>query len=108
MLEKFAKDAGPLTGPNLIHKLRKHGVEMLTRCQVTGIDSASLYYYQDGVGQHRRHMSSVVLACGSIPNDELYVGLSNSEFEVHRVGDCVTPRRCLEAVHEASAIAMKI
>ena len=108
MLEEIAKDAGPLTGPNLIEKMRKHNVEVLLRCQLMKIDSASLQFCQDGLNRERRHIGSVVFACGSTPNDELFRELGDSSFDVYSVGDCVTPRRCLEAVHEGSAIGMKI
>lgn len=108
MLDEVAKDAGPLTGPSLVEKLKNRGVEILPRCEIAGIDSDSLSFCYDGLRQEREGPGSVVLACGSIPNDELSSKLSNSNIELYRVGDCVSPRRCLEAVHEASAVGRRV
>ena len=34
------------------------------------------------------------------PNDELYLALSETGLNVHRVGDCVAPRKLDHAIYE--------
>ena len=51
---------------------------------------------------------TVVLAVGSKPNKKLLEELEGKFFEVYAVGDCIEPRRCLEAIHEAWNIAFEL
>ncbi|MBE0480661.1 MAG: FAD-dependent oxidoreductase [Dehalococcoidia bacterium] len=49
-----------------------------------------------------------VLATGSTPNNELADALKKQKVEVHSIGDCVQPRRILEAVKEGWQVASQI
>lgn len=52
---------------------------------------------------------TVVLALGYEPNDELVRGLAGSSHpEVYAVGDCVAPRRIVDAVAEGARVALMI
>jgi len=50
----------------------------------------------------------VVLAVGTKPNDGLYDKLVDKVPEVYRIGDCVSPRKAIDATHEAAELALKI
>jgi 2,4-dienoyl-CoA reductase-like NADH-dependent reductase (Old Yellow Enzyme family)/thioredoxin reductase len=108
MLDEVAGDAGPLTAPSLIEKMKRKGIQTLARCEFAGVDSDSLLFCQNGVERRMRSVGSIVLACGSIPEDDLANELADSNFPLERVGDCVSPRRTLEAVHEGWAAGRKI
>jgi 2,4-dienoyl-CoA reductase (NADPH2) len=55
-----------------------------------------------------RHCDWVVCAVHQAPEDELWQELRDAPFEVHRVGDCVTPRRAHAAVIEGHRVAVAL
>lgn len=105
ILPEIASDAGPLVKANLLQKIRKKEIKILLNCELLGIRSKSLDVRQDGIPQEIEDIDTVVLACGSVADDELFKALEGEEIQLYRVGDCVSPRRCLDAIHEASAVA---
>jgi hypothetical protein len=49
---------------------------------------------------------SIVLACGLVPDRTLFENLSaNGQFEVFEVGDCVAPRKILDAIRDGHIAA---
>jgi len=56
----------------------------------------------------QRHCDWVVCAVHQAPEDELWQELQGAPFEVHRVGDCVTPRRAHAAVIEGHRVAVTL
>jgi 2,4-dienoyl-CoA reductase (NADPH2) len=56
----------------------------------------------------QRHCDWVVCAVHQAPEDELWKQLQAAPFEVHRVGDCVTPRRAHAAVVEGHRVAVAL
>ena len=51
---------------------------------------------------------TIVLAAGSTPNTDLADSLKGKDPEVHSIGDCVDPRRILEAIREGWKVALEI
>jgi hypothetical protein len=45
-------------------------------------------------------VDSVVLATGAKANDELYLALKDEVANVHRIGDCLAPRKLDHAIYE--------
>ncbi len=58
--------------------------------------------------QARRRCDWVVCATHQAPDDALWQQLRAAPFEVHRVGDCLTPRRAHAAVIEGHRVAVAI
>jgi 2,4-dienoyl-CoA reductase (NADPH2) len=56
----------------------------------------------------RRRCDWVVCAVHQAPEDSLWQQLRGAPFEVHRVGDCVTPRRAHAAVIEGHRVAVAL
>jgi pyruvate/2-oxoglutarate dehydrogenase complex dihydrolipoamide dehydrogenase (E3) component len=50
-------------------------------------------------------VDSVVLACGAIPNNELYLSLKQARPNVHVLGDAYAPRRMVFATRQAWHLA---
>jgi len=59
-------------------------------------------------GQQQRRCDWVVLATHQQPEDELWQALRGAPFPVHRVGDCLTPRRAHAAVVEGHRVAVSL
>ena len=51
---------------------------------------------------------SIVIALGSIPNNELVESLKGKVPEVYVIGDASKPREVMEAVLEGEEVALKI
>jgi hypothetical protein len=67
----------------------------------------SLLHHPTGQPE-QRHCDWVVCAVHQAPEDELWQALQGAPFEVHRVGDCVTPRRAHAAVIEGHRVAVAL
>jgi len=51
---------------------------------------------------------TIVLAAGAITNDQLAKTIEGKVEGIHLAGDCVQPRRILDAIHEGAAVARLI
>jgi len=56
----------------------------------------------------QRHCDWVVCAVHQAPEETLWQQLQAAPFEVHRIGDCVTPRRAHAAVIEGHRVAVAL
>ena len=86
----------------LCKRLLSKGLRYRLHSWTRGIEDASVRIYDvftaaeellDGV-------DTVVLATGPVANEDLYFELQSLEMEVHRVGDCVAPRKLDHAIYE--------
>jgi pyruvate/2-oxoglutarate dehydrogenase complex dihydrolipoamide dehydrogenase (E3) component len=102
----------------LVDRLRNKGVRMLTGVQYQQA-------FDDGVRVHVRGgitsmaeiaadamknflADTIVLAAGSVPNNELKAALESKGVEVKCIGDCVEARTILEAIKEGWLAASEI
>jgi NADPH-dependent 2,4-dienoyl-CoA reductase/sulfur reductase-like enzyme len=98
-LEEIAADVEPRTRFLLLERLRRLGVETLTRCKLVSIADG-----QADVETEGRRLTlpadSVVLAAGSESDDQLRAMLQNVGVEIIAIGDCRTPGNIHEAIHQ--------
>ncbi|OLT06541.1 hypothetical protein BJF90_15730 [Pseudonocardia sp. CNS-004] len=58
-----------------------------------------------GAGEHRTELDSIVLNMSRSPRRELFDGLRDRfDGELHRIGDCLSPRHVDEAVYEGEKL----
>jgi len=50
----------------------------------------------------------IILAVGGCPNGGLFDALHGKVKELYKVGDCVDPRKILNAIHDAAKIAYNL
>ena len=91
----------------LIKMLGEYGVKAIYGAETTEITDKGLTVKQ---GDQKRFVEadSVVLAVGDKPSNELYGKLFSKVPELYMVGDCVKPRRELEAISEGVYVALQI
>ena len=91
----------------LIKMLGGYDVKAIYGAETTEITDKGLTVKQ---GDEKRSLKadSVVLAVGDKPNNELYGKLFSKVPELYRVGDCVKPRREMEAISEGAYVALRI
>jgi 2,4-dienoyl-CoA reductase-like NADH-dependent reductase (Old Yellow Enzyme family)/thioredoxin reductase len=102
----------------LVDRLRNKGVRMLTGVQYQqAVDDGVRVHVRGGItsmaeiaadAMKNFPADTIVLAAGSVPNNELRAALDGTGVEIKVVGDCVEPRSILEAIKEGWRAAMEI
>ncbi len=107
MLPKIAADIGVSTRWTVLMYLRQHGVEMLTNTKAVEIKKNAVVVESNG---ERKEIpcDTVVLAVGTRSNDGICDELASKVPETYRIGDCVKPRKALDATREAADLALRI
>ena len=74
-----------------------------------GTDDLVLELQHHPTGSDRpRRCDWVVCAVHQQPEDDLWRALDDAPFEVHRIGDCLAPRRAHAAVIEGNRVAVAL
>ena len=107
MLDKTAKDVGISNRWILRNNLQKGGVKTFTSTTVERISEKEVFAIKNGQ-RLTLPADSVVLAAGSKPNKNLAEAIRKKIPEIYEIGDCVEPRKALQAIHEGWDVALKI
>jgi 2,4-dienoyl-CoA reductase-like NADH-dependent reductase (Old Yellow Enzyme family)/thioredoxin reductase len=81
-------------------------IKVLTGKKLTGVTSTGVTVEEDGKTEQIAG-ETVVLAMGSAP-DKDFAGMKDKVSEFFMIGDCVKPRKIMEAVYEGSKVACQI
>ena len=63
-------------------------------------DRVTIFNLYTGASETIDGVDTVVLATGAKANDELYLALKDEVANVHRIGDCLAPRKLDHAIYE--------
>jgi 2,4-dienoyl-CoA reductase-like NADH-dependent reductase (Old Yellow Enzyme family)/thioredoxin reductase len=88
----------------LVRRLRDLGVQVLTQSRVAEVRGAIVTYERAGLKSRITGVDTVVAALGSTADTTLGEVLGNGA-SVHVIGDCVKPRRILEAMRDGFEVA---
>jgi 2,4-dienoyl-CoA reductase-like NADH-dependent reductase (Old Yellow Enzyme family)/thioredoxin reductase len=89
-------------------RLREKGVQILTSTKAIRFEKDGVWV-EDPQGTRKLEGSdSVVIALGSVPNDDLVESLKGKVPDVYVVGDASKPREVMEALIEGEEVALKI
>jgi 2,4-dienoyl-CoA reductase (NADPH2) len=100
MEQKVGRDIGLTTRWVLLAELKAFDVKTISGATVTEIRDNGVVYRKNGT-DHHEPADTVVLALGSRPNRSLTESLDETGIPVEAVGDCVEPRKVMDAIHEA-------
>ena len=89
-------------------RLRVKGVRILTSTKATRFEKQEVWVEDPQGTKKLEGFDSIVIALGSVPNDELLQSLKGKVSEVYTVGDASKPREMMEALVEGEEIALKI
>ncbi|MQA84843.1 MAG: mycofactocin system FadH/OYE family oxidoreductase 2 [Streptosporangiales bacterium] len=86
------------------------GIVQTTDSVAMGLDETGLQVLHHPTGQMTAYPADwIVLAVPAAPNDALYFSLrQDGPYRVHRIGDCVAPRRAHAAVIEGDRIGASL
>ncbi|WP_290623594.1 MULTISPECIES: oxidoreductase [unclassified Archaeoglobus] len=107
MLPKIGADIGISTRWTVLLYLREKGVEMLTNTKAVEIKPNAVVVEQNGE-KRELQCDTAILAVGTKPNNSLYDELNGKIAELYKIGDCVKPRKALDATREAAELALRI
>jgi 2,4-dienoyl-CoA reductase-like NADH-dependent reductase (Old Yellow Enzyme family)/thioredoxin reductase len=107
MLDDIGKDAGPLNRARLKEELKETGIEVIVKTELVRIGEKGVTVRNE-TGEYDIPAETVVLAVGARSQNALVQKVEGKIAEVYSVGDCVTPRKMLEAIHEAYDVAGRI
>ncbi len=88
-------------------KIKTKNVKIVTKAKLKKIVENGVIVAKNGEEEFFE-ADSVVIAVGSKPNNQLAQQLEGKIPELYTVGDCVEPRKALEAIHEGFDVAIKI
>lgn len=108
MLSEVAIDMEAINRAYIMQKLFQYGVKIFTNWKAIEIIETGVVAVERGWKKHTIEAASVVLATGAIPNRGLGEELKGIVQELYMIGDCVKPRKIVNAIHEGSYIARQI
>ena len=92
----------------LLQRLAELDVQALTQCTVTTVEGGTVWYERAGLRHRLDGFDTVVVAAGMAPQKELQAELEGLVGELYAIGDCVRPRRILEAIREGFEIGFSL
>jgi 2,4-dienoyl-CoA reductase-like NADH-dependent reductase (Old Yellow Enzyme family)/NADH dehydrogenase FAD-containing subunit len=108
MLGKIASDMDPTEREFLIRRVEEKGIRVVLDTKVDEIRADGV----DTVDRERqRHFIKgdlVILAMGAKPEQDLKKSSDKKDMDLFIIGDCSSPRRIFDAIHEAAHIARQI
>lgn len=99
MRKELATDMEGTTRALLIERLKASTISIMLETRVEEIYDGKVLVTQ-GDQKEWLEGDTIVLAMGSVPNNSLLSDLKGRVPRLISVGDCVTPRRMKEAIHE--------
>lgn len=96
---RLAKDMTSFDRVGLKVRLAKLGVRALVKATLEEVADGRVLV-STSLGEEALPADSLVVSLGLVPNQDLYRELQAQFPEVYAVGDCVTPRKALQAIHE--------
>lgn len=108
LLPELALTAEPFSRIYLLNRLEDQGVETMTGSKIVEIGNDCVIVMDKHGAREQKETDSVVLAMGSIPNNELVMSLMKLVDNLIVVGDCVRPRFMIDAIHEGFNAALSI
>lgn len=109
MLDEIAIEVEPTVAKViLLKKLTEANVRVLTGIKLDKItDEGIIGIDKEGKG-HTVKADNVVLALGLKPREEVVRALKGLVPETYAVGDCVEPRKIMDAIHEGFRVALDV
>ena len=107
MLPEIAGDAEKVNRKVLLRSLGEKGARIRVLTKATAIFPEGVEVEFGGKGE-RIPADTIVLAVGIRPNKDLEEALKKLPAKLFLVGDCVSPRKAIDAIHEGFMAGLEI
>ncbi len=104
MLKEIASDEQRVNRKLLLRRLGEKGVKIRILTKATAVIPQGVKVE----GGEILLADTVILATGVQPNNSLEEGLKKLKIEFFSVGDCKTPRKAIDAIHEGYRVALNL
>ncbi len=96
--------------PFIMPKLVNAGVTMHTQTNIDRIEGTTIHMGSIWGGElaSMENVDTLILSMLKTVNDELYLEVKDEFDEVHRVGDCLAPRKTAQLMYEAHELGRKL
>ena len=95
--------------PHVFPRIVAKGVKLTPQTFVDSIDGTTVTYgFIWGGPRVTADFDTVVIAMHKVPNADLYFALKGKVKELHRIGDCVAPRKAAAVVYEGEQLGREI
>ena len=95
--------------PHVFPRIVAKGVKLSPQTFIDQIEGSSVTYgFIWGGPRTTAEFDTVVVAMHKAPNDALWHALKGRVAELHRIGDCVAPRKPAAVIYEAEKLAREI
>jgi len=108
MLPYVAYGIPRLLGKMMREMMRNLGVHIMTNQKVVQIMEDQVVHEDSQKKRSSLPVNWVVLAVGSRPKDELVKPMKDLFQETYLVGDCIEPRKALEAIYEGAKVGLQL
>jgi len=108
ILDSVLGDLQPQSREHLLKLLANADVEILTNTNVLEITDEGIAIADKDGKRSTLEADTVVLAVGLKPNERLFEALNKKMLEVYNIGDCVEPRKVINAIWEGFHAARQI
>jgi 2,4-dienoyl-CoA reductase-like NADH-dependent reductase (Old Yellow Enzyme family)/thioredoxin reductase len=92
----------------LVDKLIRGGVNIVKQAVVKEISDSEIKFEREGLKERLKEFDNVVLALGTVPENTLAKKLSTIKVPIFSIGDCVSPRKAVEAIREGFDLGREI
>lgn len=102
----IARDIGNIEKKMILNRLLNAGVRILINSRISKIEDGQVIIEVDGQKKNFR-FDKLVISIGRLPNNA-YQHISSRLKEHYVIGDCLKPRKIIDAIHDAYKLALKI
>jgi len=93
---------------NLLNRLRKQGVTLMPAVRYEEITDKGLVITTKEGRRQTLEADTIVLAAGAVPDNQLAKELEGKVAELHVIGDCLEPRKILEAIGDGTRVGLEL
>jgi 2-enoate reductase len=105
ILPEIAYDVIYVAKPSLLGELEQKGIKGRPGLKLKEVTSTGIIVEDIKGNTENIDANTVILATGLEADDNLYDNSQDKVNEIYKIGDCISPRKFIDAVHEAYAIA---
>lgn len=105
---KLARSIEPATRRWLLRKLKENGVSFLMNAEVCRVEDQQVLVRESDGGVRRIPADHVIIARGYEGNPEWPEKLPGSDFQIFFIGDCLKPRKILQAIQEGATAGLQV
>jgi 2,4-dienoyl-CoA reductase-like NADH-dependent reductase (Old Yellow Enzyme family)/thioredoxin reductase len=108
VLPRMASELYAFQSHEICFKLGAKGVIMMTNIKGEKVTETGLLVTDRWDRDYAIEADTVVVAVGAEPNNAIATELDGKVPELYAIGDCVNPRRLINAIHEGADIGYRI